>query len=161
MDLHPHIAVRKVTGPPKHKQAAGSGFNSWLALKITSGVGTMWCAYVFALIALVSLPDAIHGGRPTIISWVAQTFVQLVLLSIIMVGQNISAAASDTRSLATFDDATAILHTALQIEDHLAAQDKLLEQSLAATGHALDSFPVPPPVPVDALPGTPPTDFDG
>jgi hypothetical protein len=160
MDLHPHIAARKVAGPPKHKQAAGTGFNSWLAIKITSKVGTMWCAYIFALIALVSLPDAIHGGRPTIISWIAQTFIQLVLLSIIMVGQNISAAASDARALATFNDADAVLHTALQIEEHLAAQDKLLEQSLAATGHALDSFPVTPPVPVAAS-DAPPTDFDG
>ena len=126
MSLHPHIAARKVAGPPKHKQAAGTGFNSWLALKITSGVGTMWCAYAFALIALVSLPDAIHGGRATIISWVAQTFIQLVLLSIIMVGQNISAAASDARALATYNDADAVLHTALQIEAHLLEQDTVL-----------------------------------
>ena len=123
---HPHIAARKIAGPPKHKQAAGAGANSWLALKITSGVGTMWCAYAFALVALVSLPDAIHGGRATIISWVAQTFIQLVLLSIIMVGQNISAAASDARSLATYNDASAILHTALVLEEHLTEQDKAM-----------------------------------
>lgn len=126
MDMHPHIAARRVAGPPKHKQAAGSGFNSWLAIKITSGVGTMWCAYAFAAIALVSLPDAIRGGRPTIISWVAQTFIQLVLLSIIMVGQNISAVASDARALATYNDADAVLHTALQIEEHLAVQDRAI-----------------------------------
>ena len=130
MDLHPHIAARKVAGPPQHKQAAGTGFNSWLALKITSGVGTMWCAYAFAVIALVSLPDAIHGGRPTIISWIAQTFIQLVLLSIIMVGQNISAAASDARSLATYNDADAVLHTALQIEKHLESQDAAIASIL-------------------------------
>ena len=126
MDMHPHIAARRVAGPPKHKQAAGSGFNSWLAIKITSGVGTMWCAYAFAAIALVSLPDAIRGGRPTIISWVAQTFIQLVLLSIIMVGQNISAVASDARALASYNDADAVLHTALQIEEHLAVQDRAI-----------------------------------
>jgi hypothetical protein len=120
---HPHIAARKIAGPPKHKQAAGAGLNSRVALKITSAVGTMWCAYIFALLALVSLPDAIHGGRPTIISWIAQTFIQLVLLSIIMVGQNISAVASDARALATYNDADAILHTALEIEKHLLAQD--------------------------------------
>ena len=47
----------------------------------------MWCAYMFAALALVSLPDAIHGGRAPLIAWVAQTFLQLVLLSVIMVGQ--------------------------------------------------------------------------
>ena len=50
----------------------------------------MWCAYAFAIIALVSLPSAIKSGDViTIVSWVAQTFLQLVLLSIIMVGQNV------------------------------------------------------------------------
>jgi hypothetical protein len=127
---HIWIGLRKLAGPPKHKQAAGTGFNSWLAIKITSKVGTMWCAYAFALIALVSLPDALHGGRPTIISWIAQTFIQLVLLSIIMVGQNISAAASDARALATYNDADAILHTALAIERHLIEQDKVLSAVL-------------------------------
>ena len=123
MNLHPHIAARRQAGPPRHDQAAGTGFNSWLAIKITSGVGTMWCAYAFAVIALVSLPDAVHGGRATLIAWVAQTFVQLVLLSIIMVGQQISAAASDARALATYNDADAILHTVLQLEKHLVDTD--------------------------------------
>src|ERR1017187_1199118 len=126
MTQHSWIGLRKIAGPPKHKQAAGGGVNAWLAVKITSGVGTMICAYIFALIALISLPDAIHGGRPAIISWIAQTFIQLVLLSIIMVGQNISAAASDARALATYNDADAVLHTALQIETHLEAQDAIL-----------------------------------
>lgn len=120
---HPHIAARKVTGPPSHAKAAGSGFNSWLAVHITRLVGSMWCAYVFAAIALISLPDAVHGGRPAIVSWVAQTFLQLVLLSVIIVGQNITAAASDARALATYNDASAVLATALAIEDHLVAQD--------------------------------------
>jgi len=67
-----------------------SDFNEKLAAKITSGVATMWCAYAFALIALVSLPSALRSGDViVIVSWVAQTFLQLVLLSIIMVGQNV------------------------------------------------------------------------
>lgn len=65
-------------------------FNDWLAGKITTGVATMWCAYLFAAIALISLPMAIRSGDTIIIvSWVAQTFLQLVLLSIIMVGQKV------------------------------------------------------------------------
>ena len=65
-------------------------FNLWLAQKVTSGVATMWCAYLFAGIALISLPQAIQSGDSiVIVSWVAQTFLQLVLLSIIMVGQKV------------------------------------------------------------------------
>ena len=68
-------------------------FNDWLAQKITSGVATMWCAYAFAILALISLPKAIQSGDViTIVSWIAQTFLQLVLLSIIMVGQNLASA---------------------------------------------------------------------
>lgn len=69
-------------------------FNEWLAIKITDAVGTMWCAYVFAALALVSLPDAIKGGKSTLIAWIAQTFLQLVLLSIILVGQKVQAMAT-------------------------------------------------------------------
>ena len=64
-------------------------FNQKIATKITSFVSTMWCAYIFAAIALISLPAAIKSGdRIVIVAWVAQTFLQLVLLSIIMVGQD-------------------------------------------------------------------------
>ena len=66
-------------------------FNRLLAEKITSAVSTMWCAYIFAAIALVSLPAALKTGDSiVIVAWVAQTFLQLVLLSIIMVGQSAS-----------------------------------------------------------------------
>ncbi len=67
-------------------------FNRRFAEKITAGVSTMWCAYIFAAIALISLPAAIRTGDSlVIVAWVAQTFLQLVLLSIIMVGQQSSA----------------------------------------------------------------------
>ncbi len=65
-----------------------NAFNRRIAEKITSVVSTMWAAYLFAAIALISLPSALNSGDTlTIIDWVAQTFLQLVLLSIIMVGQ--------------------------------------------------------------------------
>ena len=79
-------------------------FNARLAVIITAAVGSMWCAYAFALFDLLSLPVAIRGGTATIVSWVAQTFLQLVLLSVIMVGQNVQAAASDARAAKTFED---------------------------------------------------------
>ena len=86
-------------------------FNLWLAEKITTGVATMWCAYFFAAIALISLPKAIKSGDTiVIVSWIAQTFLQLVLLSIIMVGQKVQSASVEqkidethTASLAEFE----------------------------------------------------------
>lgn len=43
---------------------AAARFNAWFAVKVTKGVGTMWCAYTFAVIALISLPQAIRSHRP-------------------------------------------------------------------------------------------------
>ena len=73
--------------------AKSKNFNDWLAKKITDGVATMWCAYLFAFLALISLPAAIKTHDVvTIVAWITQTFLQLVLLSIIMVGQNLNSA---------------------------------------------------------------------
>jgi hypothetical protein len=105
----------------------GLGFNGRLAKVITEKVGTMWCAYLFAILALVALPSAIKGGALSMVQWVSQTFLQLVLLSIIMVGQQVIGAASDERSINTYNDAEAVLHEAQQIQDHLAVQDAALE----------------------------------
>ena len=83
-------------------------FNRAVGQTITNAVATMWCAYAFALIALISLPQAIHdslagGFKPLpIITWIAQTFLQLVLLSIILYGQNLLSEKADARSEATF-----------------------------------------------------------
>lgn len=102
-------------------------FNAWFAVKVTNGVGTMWCAYAFAVIAFISLPQAISSHNAvTLVSWVSQTFLQLVLLSVIIVGQNVLAAAADKRSEATYNDADAVLHEAVKLQEHLLAQDDVL-----------------------------------
>lgn len=120
------------------KGNAVAKFNSWLAVKITDGVGTMWCAYIFAIIALIGLPTALKPGGEGIIAWIAQTFLQLVLLSIIIVGQNIAAASSDKRSENTFKDAEAILSEAIEIQKHLKSQD---DELIVALREALAKLP--------------------
>ena len=81
-----------------------TSFNNKLAAKITKTVGSMGCAYFFAIIALISLPAAIKTGDViVIIGWVAQTFLQLVLLSIIMVGQGVQSEKSDARTEKTLE----------------------------------------------------------
>jgi hypothetical protein len=105
---HPRILERKEDGP-KLIEDEHVGFNGRLAILITNTVGTMWCAYLFAILALLSLPDAIRGGLAPLIAWIAQTFLQLVLLSVIMVGQKVAAAASDKQALQTYQDAEALI----------------------------------------------------
>lgn len=112
--------------------SAVTRFNSWLAVKVTSGVGTMWCAYAFAALSLVSLPEAITSHNAvTLVSWISQTFLQLVLLSVIIVGQNVLATAADKRAEATYDDADAVLHEVVKLQEHLLAQDGVLQSLLA------------------------------
>jgi hypothetical protein len=142
---HPHIAARRADGPAKvadqlPRDSAVNRFNTKVALLITRVVGSMWCAYAFALFDLISLPAAIRGGSADFVSWVAQTFLQLVLLSIIMVGQNVQAAAADQRAEATYHDASATLHEVAHVQGHLAAQDELLTRIAAKIG--LDPVPV-------------------
>jgi hypothetical protein len=122
------------------------GINAKIALIITRTVGTMACAYVFAAIALISLPAAINSGEVIIIvAWVAQTFLQLVLLSIIMVGQSVQSAASDARAAKEFADTETILdrldvNTAGGIKEVLDAIHAL-SQPAGAGGH--DARPAP------------------
>ena len=96
-----------------HEMVHGGGafgrFNTWVAVRITRAVGSMPVAYLFALLALVSLPAAINSHNTIIIvSWIAQTFLQLVLLPIIIVGQNVQAASSDARAEADHETLTAV-----------------------------------------------------
>lgn len=100
--------------------------NARFGLKVTLVVGTMWCAYLFAIIALFALPSAIKQGTFFVVVWISSSFLQLVLLPIIIVGQNIQAAAADKRSEDTYKDAEAVLKEAEEIQIHLLAQDKAI-----------------------------------
>ena len=112
-----------------------NGINAKIAVFLTNIVGSMWCAYVFAIIAFIGLPAALKPGGEGIIAWIAQTFLQLVLLSVIMVGQNVQAEAGDVRSQHTYDDTVEILdrldvHTTGGLKD---VADRI--DALAATIH--------------------------
>ena len=127
---HPQIANRKKSGPPKTSDES-VGSNGKIALVLTTVVGTMWCAYVFAALALVALPSALKDGSVlALIQWISQTFIQLVMLSVIMVGQNILGRASDKRAEMTYKDADATFHEAEQIQAHLLEQDTAINAML-------------------------------
>jgi hypothetical protein len=128
-----------------HKQVHGGGrmgrFNSWLAVKITSSVGTMWVAYLFAILALISLPAALLSRNLIIIiGWIAQTFLQLVLLPIIMVGQNVQQAASDAQREADHETLTAVHGLTVEVHTINEQQTAMLKrlESLAGFDHAVD-----------------------
>jgi acyl-ACP thioesterase len=69
-----------------------------------------------------------QGGTKDLVAWIAQTFLQLVLLSVIMVGQKVAAEASDKQALQTYKDAEALLkiqddvHRLIKVNNDLTAQ---------------------------------------
>ena len=91
-------------------------FNQQIALFVTEKVGTMSCAYLFAVIAFISLPEAILSEDPLeIVSWIAETFLQLVLLSIIIVGQNIQSEIAEQQAQTDRETLAAIKRLAEEI----------------------------------------------
>lgn len=119
----PTVADQRRRDTPMHR------FNSAVGLAITVIVGTMWCAYAFTVIAFLSFWQAITSKNLVIIiGWLSSNFLQLILLPIIIVGQNLQAKASDQRAQSTYQDAEAVLHEAMQIQQHLAAQDAVLSE---------------------------------
>jgi hypothetical protein len=102
--------------------------NAWLAVRITRIVGTMYCAYLFAVIALVALPSAIQQGSPTVlVNWVSANFLQLVLLPIIIVGQNVISAAQDSRAEADHETLVTLHEMNLRQLQILAHQNRILK----------------------------------
>jgi hypothetical protein len=125
---------RLVTSQEVHTIVHGTSrvgrFNDSLAVLITKSVGTMWAAYVFALISLVSLPQAfaafMSGDTVVGVSWLSQSFLQLVLLPIILVGQNVISAAQDARAETDHETLTAIHSLSVQQLQLLEGQETML-----------------------------------
>jgi hypothetical protein len=131
------VEERKLSGPVRTRDLRKLDhpnflvrFNARFGLRITLVIGTMWAAYVFTVIALFALPDAIKQGTYFVIVWLSSSFLQLVLLPIIIVGQNIQARAADKRSEDTYKDAEAVLKESEEIQKHLLAQDAAISSIL-------------------------------
>lgn len=131
---HPHTEQRKLQPPPKVSDEH-IGVNGRLGAAITRRVGTMWAFYIAAVTMASWMLLAgfawgpLHGLDPYPFAFLLflGNIVQLLLMFVIMVGQQVLGAASDKRAVVTYQDAEAILHECLQMQDHLSAQDVALE----------------------------------
>jgi len=128
--------------PTVHGDNFVGRLNTRIAVKITKTVGSMWCAYAFALLALISFPAAISSRDPIIIvAWIAQTFLQLVLLPIIIVGQNVQAAASDARAESDHETLKAIYTLTAEVHRIAERQTEILNLLEVRTSN-LDTNPL-------------------
>ena len=134
---HPHTEQRKLQPPPKVADQH-IGLNGRIGAAITRRVGTMWAVYlafVFMVLWMVLAGFAwgpLHEIDPYPFAFLLflGNIVQLLLMFVIMVGQQVLGAASDKRAVVTYQDAEAILHECLQMQEHLTAQDGALERTL-------------------------------
>ncbi len=138
----PKLVSREHARKVVHGDSPIGLFNTRVAVRITKSVGSMWCAYAFALLALISLPSATASGNSIIIiGWIAQTFLQLVLLPIIIVGQNVQAAASDARAESDHDTLISIHTLTTEVHRINEQQTRILEllEERTSTSDSKDS----------------------
>ena len=133
-------------------EQAAAGLNTRIAIALTNSVGTMWTAYTFALIAVVGLFAILGVFNPIVallVAWASQTLIQLVLLPVIMVGQNVLGRKAELQSDEAFKTTIGTYHDIEQIMLHLCAQDaellrhaKMLEHLLEKNGITLQQLMV-------------------
>ncbi len=118
-----------------------SGFNKRFAVGLTKRVGTMWTAYAFAALAVVGLMAIVGVLSPIVallVVWISQTFLQLTLLPIIMVGQNVLGEKSETQADEQFKTTMTSFKDIELVMQHLTAQDAELLRHTRMLTHLLE-----------------------
>lgn len=82
---------------------------SKFAVLVTVAVGSVTCTLVFAILAIAGLPTALKPGNIGLLFWFSSDFLQLTLLSVILLGQNVQSQAADARAEKTFEDIEKVL----------------------------------------------------
>lgn len=121
------------------------GFNGRFAAALTKAVGSMWAVYFTALFVLAWIALAtfgpLHARDPYPFPFLLfiGNVVQLLLVFVILVGQQVLGRAADQRSAQTYADAEAIFQQVVTLHDHLAEQDRILNRGITL----VDSRPHP------------------
>lgn len=133
---HPWVENRR-QAKPHVTDDERIGFNGRLGAFITRAVGTMWAFYIAAVVMalwmILATFGPLHGVDPYPFAFLLflGNIVQLLLMFVIMVGQQVLGAASDKRAIQTYKDAEAILHECLRLQAHMHDQDRLLNDIMA------------------------------
>jgi ABC-type multidrug transport system fused ATPase/permease subunit len=136
---HPH-KPRNVNVVHNNEKAA-EGINTKIAILLTNSVGSMWTAYLFVVIAIVGLFAILGVFSPLVallVAWASQTLIQLVLLPVIMVGQNVLNRKAELQAEEQFNTTMSTYHDIEQIMQHLVAQDTELLRHARMLEHLLE-----------------------
>jgi len=126
----PRLITSRSVGSQVHGSGAIGQLNSRLAVLITKNVGTMWAAYIFSVIGIASLVGVVTGNMTLtfLAGGLSSYFLQLVLLPIIMVGQNVISASQDARAEADHLTLTTLHAMNVRQLEMLEQQARILEQ---------------------------------
>jgi uncharacterized membrane protein len=124
---HPRVHLRRQTGPARVGDEH-VGVNARIAAWITSKIGSMWTVYACVAVAagwMVLGSPGLLGFDPYPYPFLLflGNVVQLLLIFIILLGQQVLGRSADKRATQTYLDAEAILQDCEQIQNHLVAQD--------------------------------------
>jgi uncharacterized membrane protein len=154
--LHLHTSMLFHHEPHQHQprninlvqaaERAAGGFNEKLAIWLTKSVGTMWTAYAFTMIAVIGLFAILGVFNPVVallVAWASQTLIQLVLLPVIMVGQNVLGRKAELQADEQYRTTMSTYHDIEQIMQHLSAQDAELLRHAKMLIHLLEKNGIP------------------
>ncbi len=127
---HPWIEQHRVQAPPQAIDQAVT-VNDRIAAWLTQRLGTMRAFYLAAgtqVLWIVLAEAGIQRFDPYPFAFMSflSTLAQLILMIVIMVGQDVLGRAADRRSQQTFLDAEAILHESRRMKARLTAQDRII-----------------------------------
>lgn len=129
---HPHPNHDRIKHATQiHKERNIVSVNRKFAVFLTKNVGSMWTAYLFVLLAFVGLASILGYLSPLVVvlvTWLSQTFIQLVLLPVIMVGQNVLNEHNEAQADVTYENTKHSLEDEKMMIEHLNQQDKVLIQ---------------------------------
>lgn len=131
--LNPHLEKRGKSGPAKIDDLTKGTINERLARRGTVVFGSMWMFYAFVIYG--ALGAIFVAQQATLLYW--SNWIQLWSLPLLMVGGLVLGKASDKRAQDTYEDASAVLHEALQIQAHLDHQDEQIAKLAADLETAL------------------------
>ena len=133
--LKSHPFVRRPRDLMKKEEGSFNKFNQNFATWIGTHVGSMYCFYLFNVIALLSVKAAFetHNLVP-IVNWVSSNWIQLILLPAIMVAQNIAQDATEAKSEADHMTLTYLANLQDEQMTELKNQTTILEELKKVAG---------------------------
>lgn len=136
MELLEYLKLRHAPENVNHKHRKALGLQDRIALVITTGIGTMYAVYFFAtfmagwMLWQTYFDSKPFDPYPFAFLLFLGNIIQLLLMPLIMVGQNLQGRHAEIRSEEEFKTTQSSYKDIERILIHLDQQDKLMKKQL-------------------------------